>query len=184
MIPLRIGSRQGLATRRTAAQFNLSYRARTTSPVDPPACAPQSSLGLAHGIQRQAIRSPFGATTLTPFSRRPRPIMPGNRRECRTRTAVAQPHSTHPRVRQTTTASTARAHDHAGHQSPPPIVSHISVSSLLTLRLQLFSVFAHATSSLSVLEPYLALRVEYPAICTAIPNYATLQSHCLRPECR
>lgn len=45
----------------------------------------------------------------------------------------------------------------------------------LTLRLQLFSVFVHTTFSLSVSEPYLALRVVYPAICAAIPNYATLQ---------
>jgi hypothetical protein len=175
MIPLRIGSRKGLVTRRTAAQFNLSYRARIASPYDPPAYAPQFSLGLTHGIQCQAIRSRFRATTLTRFSRTSRPIMPGNQCECRGETAVAQHHSTPPRERQTNTASTNSPHDHTGHQSPPPIVSHISVSSLLTLRLQLFSVFVHTTSSLSVLEPYLALRVEYPAICTAFPNYATRQ---------
>lgn len=171
----RIGSRRGLVADCTTAQFNLSDHAPTSSPYDTPAYAPRFDLGLVHDIRRRAIRSPFGATTPAPFSRTPRPSMPESRREYKDTTAVTQQRRTAPRDHRNATESTTASPDHAHPQSPPPIVSHIPVSSLLTLRLQLFSVFVHTTFSLSVFEPYLALRVVYPAICAAIPNYATLQ---------
>jgi len=163
-------------TSHSRADFHLCYHARTPSPRRPPAYAPRFTiLGLVRDIRRQAIRSPFGATTLAPFSRTPRPSMPGRRREYKEESTVATQRQTAPRDHHGATPSTPPTPDHAAVQSPPPIVSHIPVSSLLTLRLQLFSVFVHTTCSLSVFEPYLALRVVYLAICTAFPNYATLQ---------
>jgi len=164
---------------RTRTGF-LPVRARPDLQPTPPACLRPAMPSAFASVSCAIFDAALYALLSEPPPRRPflahlDPPCPATNASAACRRAVRASNASAPRDTLRTDTSPARKPDHARGQSPPPIVSHIPVSSLLTLRLQLFSVFLHSTCSLSVFEPYLALRVVYLAICTAFPNYATLQ---------
>jgi len=180
MDSLRMGGRGGLATRcARALALHECAHARAASHRDAPACAPQFAL------PRSRACYPNGGYTFARGRYPPpsllahvhaRPPMPGSARECTRTRSVAAARGARPGAAPPhTTSRHARALiTHAATQRQLSFLT-VRFHLYLTLRLQLFSVFVHTTFSLSVFEPYLALRVVYPAICAAIPNYATLQ---------
>lgn len=171
----RIGSDAGLAA--TSRRQTLTSRPTLARPANATNLlalrldSPRSRASYAPAN----LCSSAEATDSPAFSHALRPSMPGCTRECSATPRVASPRREPPEETRDAARPHGAAPDHARRHSPPPLVSHSPVSSLFTLRWQEFAVFAHATCSLSVSEPYLALRVVYLAICAAFPNYATLQ---------